>query len=167
MPLLFKLTTWKMSRDICHRFLSALELWRDTQRAGNSAFSVLSSALEEFAAAKNWQSREKALLDYGVDTSFMDVRQLEAEEQAGALLRAETALCSLYEALQGLQTCYQNMEQMYLNFTRVSDTDCDIRLSSAELVKEKLSICIDMYHTELQVIIDVRLQSIKYLSMVA
>jgi hypothetical protein len=145
-----------MSRDICNRFLSALELWRDTQRTGVSAFNVLASALEEFAAAKNWQRREKALSDYGVDTSFMDVRQWEAEEQAGALLRAETALCNLHEALQGLQTCYHSMEQMHLNFTRVSEADCDICLSEAELIKERLSVCLGMYRTELEVVLDVR-----------
>ena len=140
-----------MSRDLCKDFLATLELWRDTQRTGVSAFSVLASALEEFAAAKNWEHRKKALSDYGVDTSFIDVRQLEAEEQAGALLRAETALCSLHDALQGLQGCYQSMEQIHAKFTRVSDIDKDIRLSSAKLIEEKLSICIEMYRTEWQV----------------
>ncbi len=142
-----------MSRELCSRFLSSLELWRDTQRIGVSAFSVLASALEECAAAKNWGNRKKALSDYGVDTSFIDAPQLEAEEQAGALLRAETALCSLHDALRGLQGCYQSMEQMHMNFFRVSEMDSDIPLSSVELIKEKLSICIDMYRTEWQVLI--------------
>ena len=130
-------------KDWCARFLATLELWRDTQRLGKTAMKEFSSALEMYAAAKNsWKHKRETLIQFGVDTSFLEVRLLETQEQAGELLRAEKDLCRLREFLKVFQACCDDMDQLQ---------SCLAQVPGAQSVSAKVSECIQMYRTECEV----------------
>ena len=126
--------------EIVRKFLGVMELWRDTQRESKTAFLELVAGLDLYSSSR--RNLDERLLEYGVETSFMDSRRRQTQEKAAGLLRAESELCRLNDALKVLQHCCEAMEGLRSLIAELQDS---------ESLYRRVSECTSMYRTEFQV----------------